>query len=893
MFEKKSGYYCTAPGQDVLGGIAQYVVDYADEHSDPLALQDIVIFVPTNRSRYELGEKIGRLAGRPLVLPNIYSLSSIDVHDFGLNLSGNKRILTKIERQALIIEVLQKYAEPHHLLSKSQEVLSFLDEVIIEGISTFEKDSLFYEDLSEESKELLKIVFEEWPTVLSRLDAMDATQLSNKSISEIASLFPFDRKIVVLAGSTGTIPATRKLMQRICQHDKGYVILPGFLPIEEKLSPQHPQYTMHICLSNPMASSLEIQISPRTCLLTAVQTSLNSSLPDKFDTDIEFIEAKSLHEEAEIIALIALHHIQEKGTSLALVTPDRTLATYVRYACAKWNVEVDDSAGISLLETAEGQLYLNVLKLLSHPENLLSWVDVFKHPLVGEVARNMGKALDIKMREYIPDALEFLHSCVWNTKEETDIWRFFLDAIKLSKSLKAYLDKVESFFKILQVDIKENSEWQELKKLLTEVDNNLSNFDRLAQHNPVKFFTHLFQSTTVRKVCQSDTRLYIWGPLEARLMTVDAMIIGSANEGVWPVTSQPDDWATSAVREYLNLPPLERRQGLSGHDFIQLFSSNKVYITRAQTTEGTQGIPSRWWMRFKALYAVNNTPFLSTQKWENILHQHCYYSNLRQLPTPTEVCPPVELRPRSLSATDVGLLVRDPYAIYAKHILKLKPIDSLLPKWGNKERGIMVHKFLENIVSNSLDLEAALDMMKEKLTSIKLPLFDHLFWKSHMEKLLVSFFNLQKKRDAGKSFTEIKGRVSLSLESGEFILKATADRIDVIGDNVYILDYKTASPPSKKMVEIGVFPQLLIEAIILQDAGFGGVQRFDNPILEYWGLGKEEVVGVDPELVNRYKPHLLNLLNIFLSKSVIMHSNLCEKVLKFNDYEHLERIERN
>ena len=30
----------------------------------------------------------------------------------------------------------------------------------------------------------------------------------------------------------------------------------------------------------------------------------------------------------------------------------------------KWNVAVDDSAGASLAECAEGKLYLNVLKLL-------------------------------------------------------------------------------------------------------------------------------------------------------------------------------------------------------------------------------------------------------------------------------------------------------------------------------------------------------------------------------------------------------------------------------------------------------------------------------------------------------------------------------------------------
>lgn len=894
MFEQKSGYYHTEPGGDVLGYIAKSIVDYANNvHSYPLASQDIVIFVPTNRSCYELSEKIGKLAGRPLVLPNIYSLSNIDVHDFGIILPESKRILTKIERQAVMASVLKKHFPLPHVLSKSQELLSFLDEVIIEGISTYEKDALLYADLSAESKKLLEIAFAEWPQALDDLNAIDAAQLSNKSILEIAHLFPFQGKIVVLAGSTGTIPATRKLMQRICQYSKGYVILPGFLPTDGKIPPQHPQYTMHTCLKNPKSTPLETGQSSRGGLLKAVQTSLTTHLSNGFDSDIEFIEAKSLHEEAEIIALIALKHIQEKRSSIALVTPDRTLSTYVRYACAKWNIAVDDSAGVSLNDTAEGQLYLSVLKLLFSPENLLCWLDIFKHPLVSEICRSMSQKIDMQMRKYISDSAIFLNSFLWDTKEEEDIWKSILDIVQPSKSLKIYLHKVEKILSVLQVDIERNVEGQELKKLLNEICDNLYHFDYLVQNNPVKFFSHFLQSITIRRVCQSENRLYIWGPLEARLMCMDAMIIGSVNEGVWPVTSQPDDWANSAVREYLNLPPLDRRQGLSGHDFIQLFSSKKVYITRAKMIEGTQAIPSRWWMRFKALYAVNKAPFLSSKKWEDTLYQHCYYSNLRLLPTMIEVHPPIELRPKSLSATDVGLLVRDPYAIYAKHILKLKPKEKLLPVWGNKDRGILVHELLEKIVLNCLDLDAVLEIMSRKLKSLKLPLFDHLFWKSHIEKLLVNFFRLQKKRDAGRSFAEIKGQIYLQLESCEFQLRATADRIDVVGHDVYILDYKTGSLPSKKMVGLGAFPQLLIEAIILQDSGFCGVDEHKNPILEYWGLSKEDLLVVDSELIGRYKLHLLKLLNIFLSKSAIIPSNVSENTHGLSDYAHLERTEVN
>ncbi len=51
-------------------------------------------------------------------------------------------------------------------------------------------------------------------------------------------------------------------------------------------------------------------------------------------------------------------------------------------------------------------------------------------------------------------------------------------------------------------------------------------------------------------------------------------------------------------------------------------------------------------------------------------------SDLKPVSRP-EPKPPVDLRPTRLSVTRIETLRRDPYAIYAEHILKLKPLDGL------------------------------------------------------------------------------------------------------------------------------------------------------------------------------------------------------------------------
>ena len=56
---------------------------------------------------------------------------------------------------------------------------------------------------------------------------------------------------------------------------------------------------------------------------------------------------------------------------------------------------------------------------------------------------------------------------------------------------------------------------------------------------------------------------------------------------------------------------------------------------------------------------------------------------------PPAPCPPVAARPRTLSVTEIETWRRDPYAIYARHILRLKPLDPLDAEPGAAERGTL------------------------------------------------------------------------------------------------------------------------------------------------------------------------------------------------------------
>jgi ATP-dependent helicase/nuclease subunit B len=67
----------------------------------------------------------------------------------------------------------------------------------------------------------------------------------------------------------------------------------------------------------------------------------------------------------------------------------------------------------------------------------------------------------------------------------------------------------------------------------------------------------------------------------------------------------------------------------------------------------------------------------------------------RQRPLPR---PPVELRPKRLSVTQIETLRRDPYALYAEKILALKELDPLGGAFGVGEFGSAIHSALERFV---------------------------------------------------------------------------------------------------------------------------------------------------------------------------------------------------
>jgi ATP-dependent helicase/nuclease subunit B len=437
-----------------------------------------------------------------------------------------------------------------------------------------------------------------------------------------------------------------------------------------------------------------------------------------------------------------------------------------------------------------------------------------------------------------------------------------------------------------------------------------------------EFLDAMMAGRPVRPRYGTHPRLAIYGLLEARLLQADLVIMGGMNEGSWPPEPPPDPWMSRPMRAEFGLPQPERRIGLSAHDFAQAFCAPSVMITRPDRIEGAPTVGSRWLLRLEALMArlglPDDDPLLRwpDRQWSGWATKLDEATEIRPVSAPAP-CPPVAARPRNLSITEIEDWRRDPYAIYARHILKLRPVEPLDQDPGAADRGTLIHAAMEEFVrefpAGPLPANAA-----ERLLEIGRQIFKNYgdapgvmaLWWPRFERAAVWFVEEERAHRAGldRAVVEQSGKIILDGPEGAFELRGKADRIDLRTDGgVTVIDYKTGSIASAKDVSLGFSPQLPLGGLIAQRGGFADVPAA-KPVdglevdrLEYWQLSGGVTAGaVTPaggsksdagDLITDAEAGLLNLIADYDSPTTAYNARPAADFKPgFSDYALLARI---
>ncbi|WP_298260893.1 double-strand break repair protein AddB [Bradyrhizobium sp.] len=600
--------------------------------------------------------------------------------------------------------------------------------------------------------------------------------------------------------------------------------------------------------------------------------------------DLAVIEASNPEMEALAIA-IAMREAAHLQKSAALVTPDRALARRVMAALTRWNLDVDDSGGEALIETSAGIFARLVAEAAARglePPTLLA---LLKHPLFRlgaapgshkaavetlELALLRGTRPQSGAKGLAEDFARFrtehgrFHrkevSSLHASERRARLKDRELDRVQaLIAALQAALAPMENLSSTRPYDLAEiAARHREALIALSEDADGVavafegeagialaSSFDDLlagqtksgllvALPDYPEVFQTAFADRAVRRPEKPGASLHIYGPLESRLMQADRVIAGGLIEGVWPPAPRTDPWLSRPMRHQLGLDLPERRIGLSAHDFAQLLGSEEVFLSHSAKAGGAPAVASRFLHRLEAV--------AGEARWEKAKQAGKQYVEFAlALDAPEEVkpvrqpapTPPRATRPLRLSVTAIEDWLRDPYTIYAKHILKLEALDPVDMPLSAADRGSAIHnaigdftkKFAKDLPANPVEklreiglIHFAPLMERPEARALWWPRFQHIIrWFSEWEAA--------RRGNIAAIEAEIKGEIPIHLDHDRtFHLSARADRIERRADGSFaILDYKTGTPPTGKQVRMGLSPQLTLEAAILRQGGFEGV----------------------------------------------------------------------
>ena len=345
-----------------------------------------------------------------------------------------------------------------------------------------------------------------------------------------------------------------------------------------------------------------------------------------------------------------------------------------------------------------------------------------------------------------------------------------------------------------------------------------------------ELFETAFAGRIVRRAEKPDALLHIYGQLEARLSHCDRVILGGLTEGVWPPDVRSDPWLSRPMRREIGLDLPERRIGLSAHDFAQLMGAPEVILTHAAKVGGAPAVASRFLHRLKAV--------AGDDRWEAAcMTGRDYLRFAEELDRPSHPTKPIEqpaprppraARPERLSVTEIEDWLRDPYTIYARHILRLSPLDPVDMPLSAADRGSAIHGAIGDFTQAFPEAlpENAEDMLREIGGKHFAPLMDRpearaLWWPRFLR--IANWYagwELSRRDGLLRILAEVRGTMSIPLGDRTFILSARADRIEERADGFAVLDFKTGAPPSDKQVRIGLAPQLTLTAAILRAGGF-------------------------------------------------------------------------
>ncbi|MDE2405434.1 MAG: double-strand break repair protein AddB [Sphingomonadales bacterium] len=775
---------------------------------------------------------------------------------------------------------------------------------------------------------------------------------------------------VVAAGVTSASPALAKLLRVVSETPRGAVILPDLdLALEAEVwdelgtagapaGPEdppfgrgdaitHPQYHLKLLLNRMGVSRDEVRPWHRAGMAAAppARSKAISSLflpphasagwadlpePRRRLAGVRLMESAHPGAEAQAIAVLIRQALEVPERRVALVTPDRGLASRVVAHLRRWDIQADDSAGRALPQTAAGRLLLLLAEVMGEGAAPVPLVALLSHPLVMAGEGRFGwleqvRALDLALRGPRPaPGLAALGEVTARRGEGLAQWwqgvvasLAPLFATGQEAPLAELLDTLVTVAETLCGEaLWANADGRCLSSFVEALREPARDVGtRLHPRDLAALLRERMELVSVRPPWGGHPRVAIYGLIEARMSRADLVVCGGLVEGTWPGAPSPDPLLPPALLRQLGVPGADFRIGLAAHDLAAALGAPEVVLSWSRRTESGPAIPSRFVLRVQAMLGTELARAHTETAIPRLAATIDEAAQVPPHPRPQPM-PAGEQRRVDISATGLDRLRSDPYQFYASAILRLSRLDALDAEPSAPLRGEAAHRVLDRWHRTHGDLAELHRIAAEELDALSAHPLMRALWRPRLLAALdwigaqIAAARAEGREVAG---TELWGEMDFD----GVRVHGRVDRIDRLPDGTLaVIDYKTGGPPTARMVQEGFSLQLGTLGLIAENGAFrdrdAGVEVSGSPTrFEYWSLARDAKRGAgafgyvqEPILEGRRKTgipredflpetarYLKDAIDRWIKGEEPFTARLNPDIGGYNDYDQLMRLE--
>jgi ATP-dependent helicase/nuclease subunit B len=648
-------------------------------------------------------------------------------------------------------------------------------------------------------------------------------------------------------------------------------------------------------------------------------------MPNKFQINslqtletIEYAECKSLREEAMAVLIKTKEVLKISDRTVAILSDNPSLIKIILSLSQLWGLEIENCFGIPFQELEQidfMRLLFETIRQNFPPAHLLALLR-HKRFFLGKKDFDLDSLIAILERKYLRgirkyEDLKGLIELVSESQLKIFLWLLHKEFKDFPELMQQQAVQVKDILRELSdltlrlSDPEDNTIYHELVKITLEGEGLIS------PHSFLKLFDALIENERFCSKGNEQTRVKIFSLLDSKALESDYTILTGMNEETFAQNRAYDVRIIQGIYELLGVTHYDPEFARIEQSFIALINKKNLLLTRSSIINGSPQTPSRLLIKLELLAKkLKEEKFYNTDLTREARALYVPSEFIKStLPAPM---PPAGSRLKKLSVTQVERLIKDPYSIYASHILKLKKLEAIDKELDRLDFGKFIHGVIDRFSKNYIAGLESQDYFKEVMHYGQLQAADmiqfpsvRIIWIAQLKNLANWIINFEatKRSQQLKIYSEERGSINITLDTGDsFTLSCKADRIELQGGHATIIDFKTGSIPSIKAILSGDAPQLPLEALILQEQGFSNapalkkVQLAELTYITFSpgsNFGKTISVkeNLPPLIAETYSSlhRLINLYNKSTTPFLIRYDH--DSFSAYNDYWHLERLE--